>query len=123
MNCCSVTQSCVTLRLHGLQPARLPFPYHLPEFAQSCVHQVDDAISHLILCCLLPLLLSVFPSIRVLPSESALRIRWTKYWGFNFSTSPFMGSSGLISFRVDWFDLFEVQGTLKSILQQHSSNE
>ena len=123
MNCCSVTQLCVTLRLHGLQLARLPCPYHLPEFAQSCVHQVDDAISHLILCCLLPLLPSVFPSIRVFPSESALRIRWPKYWGFNFSTSPFMGSSGLISFRVDWFDLFEVQGTLKSILQQHSSNE
>ena len=69
-----------------------------------------------------PILLpSVFPSIRVFPSESALRIRWPKCWSFNFSISPFNEYSGLISFRIDWFDLFAVQGTLKSLLQHHSS--
>ena len=76
--------------------------------------------NHLILCH--PLLLpSIFPSIRVFSNESALRIRWPKYWHFSFSISPINEYSGPISFRIDWFDLLAVQGTLKSLLQHHSS--
>ena len=76
--------------------------------------------SHLILCC--PLLLpSIFPSIRVFSNESVLHIRWTKYQSFSFSISPSNEYSGLISFRMNWFDLLTVQGTLKSLLQHHSS--
>ena len=76
--------------------------------------------NHLILC--RPLLLpSIFPSIRVFSSQSALRIRWPKYWSFSFSISPSNEHSGLISFRMDWLDLLAVQGTLKSLLQHHSS--
>ena len=77
--------------------------------------------SHLILCCPLLLLPSVFPSIRVFSSESVLRIRWQKYWSFSFSISPSNEYSGLISFRTDWLDLLAVQGTLNSLLQHHSS--
>ena len=77
--------------------------------------------NHLILCCPLLLLPSIFPSIRVFSNESALRIRWPKYWSFSFSISPSNEYSGLISFRMDWLDLLAVQGTLKSLLQQHSS--
>ena len=76
--------------------------------------------NYLILCCTLLLLSSIFPSIRVFSNESALRIRWPKYWSFSFNISPFNEYSGLISFRIDWFDL-AVQGTLKSLLQHHSS--
>ena len=75
---------------------------------------------HLVLCHLL-LLPSIFPNIRVFSSESALRIRWPKYWSFSFSISPSDEYSGLISFRTDWFDFLAVQGTLKSLLQHHSS--
>ena len=77
--------------------------------------------NHLILCYLLLLLPSVFPSIRVFSNESVLNIKWPKYWSFGFSISPFNGYSGLISCRIDWFDLLAVQGTLKSLLQYHSS--
>ena len=77
--------------------------------------------NHLILCHLLLLLPSIFPSIRVFSSESALRIRWPKYWSFSFSISPSNGHPGLISFRMNWLDLLAVQGTLKSLLQYHSS--
>ena len=77
--------------------------------------------NHLILCRPLLLLPSIFPSIRVLSSESILRIRWPKYWSFSFSISPSIEYSGLISFRIDQFDLLAVQGTLKSLLQYHSS--
>ena len=77
--------------------------------------------SHLILCCPLLLLPSIFPSIRVFSNESALLIRWPKYWSFSFNISPSNGHPGLISFRMDWLDLLAVQGTLKSLLQQHSS--
>ena len=77
--------------------------------------------NHLILCHPLLLLPSIFPTIRVLSNESAFHIRWPKYWSFNFSISPPNEYSGLISFRVDWFDLLAVQGTLKSLLQHHSS--
>ena len=77
--------------------------------------------SHLILCCPLLLLPSIFPSIRVFSNESVLHIRWPKYWGFSFSISPSNEYSGLIPFRMDWMDLLAVQGTLKSLLQHHSS--
>ena len=77
--------------------------------------------NYLILCHFLLLLLSVFPSIKVFSTESALCVRWLKYWSFNFSMSPFSEYSGLISFRIDWFDLLAVQGTLMSLLQHHSS--
>ena len=77
--------------------------------------------NHLILCCLLLLLPSIFPNIRVFSNESVFRIRWPKYWSFGFSISPSNEYSGLISFRMDWLDLLAVQGTLKSLLQQHSS--
>ena len=77
--------------------------------------------SHLILCRPLLLLPSIFPSIRVFSNESVLHIRWPKYWSFSFSISPSNEYSGLISFRMDWFDLLAVQGTLKSLLQHQSS--
>ena len=77
--------------------------------------------NHLILFCPLLLLPSIFPSIRVFSSESVLRIRGPKYWSFSFSISPSNEYSGLISFRMDWLDLLAVQGTLKSLLQHHSS--
>ena len=77
--------------------------------------------NHLILCHPLLLWPSIFPSIRVFSNESALHIRWPKYWSFSFSISPSSEYSGLISFRVDWLDLLAVQGTLKSLLQHHSS--
>ena len=77
--------------------------------------------NHLIFCCPLLLLPSISTSIRVFSNESALRIRWSKYWSFSFRISPSNEYSGLISFRIDWFDLLAVQGTLKSLLQHHSS--
>ena len=77
--------------------------------------------NYLILCCPLLFLPSNFPSIRVFSSESVLRIRWPKYWSFSFSISPSNEYSALISFRMDWLDLLAVQGTLKSLLQHHSS--
>ena len=91
------------------------------EFIQTHVHWVGNAIQPLILC--LPLLLqpSIFPSIRVFSNESVPCIRWPKYWSFSFNISPSNEYSGLISFRMDWLDLLAVQGTLKSLLQHHSS--
>ena len=77
--------------------------------------------NHLILCCPLLLLPSIFPSIRVFSNELALHIRWLKYWSFSFTINLSNKFSGLISFRIDWFDLLAVQGTLKSLLQHHSS--
>ena len=77
--------------------------------------------NHLILCCPLLLLPSIFPRIRVFSNESALCISWPKYWGFSFNISPSNEYSALISFRMDWLDLFAVQGTLNSLLQHHSS--
>ena len=119
--CCSVAQSSLTLS-NPLDWNMIDFPvfHHLPALAQTHVHWVSDAIqpSHPLLSPLLP---STFPSIRVFSSESALCIRWPKYWSFSFSISPSNESSGLISFRIDWFGLLAVQGTLKSLLQHHSS--
>ena len=77
--------------------------------------------NHLILCCPLLLLPTIPPSIRVFSNESTLRMRWPKYWSFSFNVSPSNEHPGLISFRIDWLDLLAVQGTLKSLLQQHSS--
>ena len=92
------------------------------EFAQ--IHAIESVMpsNHLILCRPLFLMPSVFPNIRVFSNESVLRIRWPKYWSFSFSISPSNEYSGLISIRIDWLDLLAVQGTLKSLLQHHSSN-
>ena len=79
------------------------------------------ASNHLTLCRPLLLLPSIFPSIRVFSNESALHIRWPKYWSFSFNISPFNEHPGLVSFQMDWLDLLAVQGTLKSLLQHHSS--
>ena len=97
------------------------FPMHhqLLELTQTHVHRVSDVI----LCCPLLCLPSIFPSVRVFSDESVLCIRWAKYWSFSFSLSPSNEYSGLISFRIDWFDLLAVQGTFKSLLQHHSSKE
>ena len=97
-----------------------PVYHQLPEFAQTHVHRVGDAIQ-LSSSCPFLLLPSIFPSIRVFSSESILHIRWSKNWSFSFSISPYNEYLGLISFRIDWFDLLAVQGTLKSLLQHHSS--
>ena len=116
----SVAQSCLTLcnPVNRSTPG-LPVHHQLPEFTQTHVHRVSDASSHLILC--RPLLLpSIPPSVKVFSSESALHIRWPKHWSFSFSVSPSNEYSGLISFRVDWFDLLAAQRTLKS-LPQHNS--
>ena len=94
---------------------------HCLEFIQTYVHWVDEAGNHLILCCPLLLPPSIFPSIRVFSNESVLHIRWTIYWSFGFNVSPSNDYSGLISFRMDWLDLHAVQGSLKSLLQQHTS--
>ena len=83
--------------------------HHLPELAQTHVHCVGDPSQPSQLCCPLLLLPSIFPSIRVFSNESGLHIRWPKYWSFNFSISPSDEYSGLISFRIDWFDLLAVQ--------------
>ena len=98
-----------------------PVQHQLPELTHTHVHWVGDAIQHTILCHPLLLLLSIFPSIGIFSSESVLRIRWPKYWSFSFSVSPSNEPPGLISFRMDWLDLLAVQGTLKSLLQHHSS--
>ena len=99
----------------------LPVQQQLPEFTQTHVLESVMPPSHLILCCPLLFLLPVPPSIRVFSNESTLRMRWPKYWSFSFSISPSSEHPGLISFRMDWLDLLAVQGTLKSLLQHHSS--
>ena len=110
-----------SLRPHGLQHARSSCPSPTPRAcSDSCpVHRVSDAIqpSHPLSSLFLPP--SIFPSIRVFSSDSVLCIRWPKYW--SFSISPSSEYSGLISFRMDWLDFVAVQGTLKSLLQHHSS--
>ena len=118
----SVTQSCPTI-WDPMDCGWPGFPVHhqLPELAQTHIHRVCAAIQHLILCHPLLLLPSVFPSIRFFSHDSVLHIRWLKYWSFSFSISPSDEYSGLISFTIDWFDLLAVQGTLKSLLQCHSS--
>ena len=118
----SVAQSCPTL-CDSMNPSTpgLPVHHQLPELTQTRVQTVDDAIqpSHPLSS---PIILPpVPPSIRVFSNESTLHMRWPKYWSFSFSISPSNEHPGLISFRMDWLDLLAVQGTLKSLLQQHSS--
>ena len=109
-------------RPHGLQHARLLCPSQTPGSLLKLMSiELVMPSNHLILYHPLLLLPSIFPSIRVFCSESVLCIRWPKYWSFSFSISPSNEYSGLISFRMDWFDLLAVQGTLKSLLQHHSS--
>ena len=119
----SVTQSCTTLcdLMDFGMPGLLPVHQQLPELAQTHVHWVSDSIqpSHpLSFPFLLP---SIFSSIRVFSNQSVLHIRWPKYGSFSFSISPSKVYSGLIFFSIDWLDLLAVQGTLKSLLQYHSS--
>jgi len=119
----SVTPSSLTL-CDPMECSTPGFPVHhqLPELTQTHVHRVRDASNHLIHCCPLLLLPSIFPSIRVFSNESVLQIRWPEYWSFSFSISPSNEYSGLISFRIEWLDLLAVQGTLKS-LPQHNSQK
>ena len=99
------------------------FPVHhqLPELAQTVSIELVMPSNHLILCGPLFLLPSIFPIIKVFSNELVLCIRWLKYWSFSFSISPSNAFTGFISFRIDWFDFLAVQGTLKSLLQHHSS--
>ena len=99
----------------------LPVHHQLPEFTQTHIHRVRMPSSHLILCRPLLLLPPIPPSINVFSNESALRMRWPKYWSFSFSIIPSNEHPGLISFRMDWLDFLAVQGTLRSLLQHHSS--
>ena len=119
---CSVAQSCPTLcdPMNHSMPVLLVL-HHLPESTQTHVHRVSDAIqpSHPLSSPSPPA--SIFPIIRVFSNESALCIRWLKYWSFSFNISPSNEHPGLISFRMDWLNLLAVQGTLKSLLQHHSS--
>ena len=127
MSCSPIQFSSVTqlyLTLCDPMDCSMPgFPVHhqLPELTQLMSIKSVMPSNHLIPCYPLLLLPSIFPSIRVFSKESALRIRWPKYWSFSFSISPSNEYSGLISFRIDWFDLLAVQGTLKSLLQHPSS--
>ena len=106
---------------HEPQHARPPCPSPTPGVDPDSRPESVMPSSHLILCCLL-LLPPIPPSIRVFSNESILRMRWPKYWSFPFSISPSKEHPGLISFRMDWLDLLAVQGTLRSLLQHHSSN-
>ena len=119
--CCSVAQSCPTL-CNPMDHSTPGFSvlHYLPEFAHT--HPIELAIpfNHLILYCPLLLLPSIFPSIGFFSNESALHIRWPKYWSFSFSIHYSNEYSVLIFFRINWFDLLAVQGTLKSILQHHN---
>ena len=99
----------------------LPVPHQLLEFIQTQVHWVGDAIQPSHPCCLPLLPPSIFPSFRLFSNESALCIRWPKYWSFSFNISPSNGYSGLICLRMDWLNLLVVQETLKSLLKHHSS--
>ena len=100
--------------------ASLSFTISQSLFKLICIESMMPS-NHLIFCCPLLLLPSIFPSIRIFSNESAVCIRWPKYWSFNFIISLAKEYSGLISFRTDWFDLLTVQGILKSLIQHHSS--
>ena len=112
----------VITTLRGLQHARPP-SLSTNSWSLLKLMSIESVMpsNHLILCCPLLILPSIFPSIRVFSNESVLHIRWPKYWSFIFSISPSNEYSGLISFRINWLDLLAVQGTLKSLLQHHSS--
>ena len=115
---CSIVSN--SLRSHRLQHTRLSCPSPAPRSYSNSWPLSQLLSNHLILCCPLFLLPSIFPSIRVFSNESGLRIRWPKYSSFSFSISPSNKYSGRISFRMDWLDLLAGQGTLKSLLQHHS---
>ena len=120
--CCSVTNSCLTLRRCGLQHASLSCPsLSLGVCSDSCslIWWCHPTISSS--ATPFSFLPSIFPSIRVFSNESALHIRWPKYWSFSVNISPSSEHPGLISLRMDWLDLLAVQGTLKNLLQYHSS--
>ena len=118
----SIAQSCLTLLTPWTTECQASLSitnsWSLPKLMSI---ELVMPSNHLILCCPLLVLPSTFPSIRVFSNESALHIRWPKYWSFSFNISPSHEHPGLISFRMDWLDLFSVQGTLKSLLQHHSS--
>ena len=118
----SVAQSCPTLcdPMNRSTPG-LPVHHQLPEFTETMSIKSVMPSSHLILCRPLLLLPPISPSIRVFSNESTLRMRWPKYWSFSFSIIPSKEIPCLISFRMDWLDLLAVQGTLKSLLQHHTS--
>ena len=105
----------------GCSTPGFPVHHQLPEPTQTQFIKLVMPSNHLILCCPLLLLPSIFPSIRVFSNESVIHIRWPKYWSFSFNISPSSECSVLISFRMDWLDLLAIQGTLKSLLQHHSS--
>ena len=114
----SVVQSCPTLQPHVSQHARPPCPSPTAGvYSNLC----PSSQWYDILCCPLLLLPPIPPSTRVFSNESTLHMRWPKYWNFSFSISPSNEHPGLISFRMDWLDLLAVQGTLRSLLQHHSS--
>ena len=116
------TQSCPTpCDPMNCSTSGLPVHHQFPESTQTHVCWVVMPSNHLILCCPLLLLPSIFPSIRVFSNESTLLMRWPKYWSFRFNISPSNEHPGLIFFRMDWLDLLAVQGTLKSLLQYHNS--
>ena len=116
---CSVVSN--SLRPHGLQHARLPCPSPTPGACSNSCPSGKWCHATILSCHPLLLLPSNFPSIRVFSNKSVLYIRWPKYWSFSFSISPSNEHSGLISFKIDWFGLLAVLGTLKSLLQHHSS--
>ena len=113
---------CDSLRPHGLQHARPPYPSPTPGFHSNST-SIESVMpsSHLTLCRPLLLLPSIPPSVRVFSNESTLHMRWPKYWSFSCSIIPSKEHPGQISFRIDWLDLLVVQGTHKSLLQHHSS--
>ena len=110
-----------SLRLHKLQHVRPPFHHQLLSSPKLMCIELVMPFSHLILCRPLLLLPPIPPSIRVFSNESTLYMRWPKYWSFSLSISPSNEHPGLVSFRMDWLDFLAVQGTLKSLLQHHSS--
>ena len=119
---CSVAKSYVTLcNSMDCGMPRFSVLHYPPSLFRFMSIELVILSNHLILCCPLLLMPSIFPSIRVFSNESPLRIRWPKYWSFSFNISLSSVSSGLISFRMDWFDLLAVHRTLKSLLQQHNS--
>ena len=122
--CCSFDKSCRTLcNPMDYSTSVFPILHYIAEFVQTYVHKSMMPSNHLILCVPLLLMPSIFPSIRVFFKKLTLIISWPKYWSFSFSISPSNVYSGFISFKSDWFDLLAVQGTLKSLLQHHSSKE
>ena len=118
----SVAQSCPT-PCESMSHSILGLPVHHQLLESTQIHTTESVMpsNHLILCRPLLILPSIFPSIRVFSNESALCISWPKYWSFSFNISPSNEHPGLISFRMHWLDLLAVQGTLKSLLQHHSS--